>query len=113
MAYWNLCHHQRHQPGTKDLAIGSSNYLGADAGLAPMNADKPLGAVALGSFQKTLKPGPQHQGHHAERQNGEPVPSVPEMSRFWSSLRTALKELSPLARRGDEALDTAAKRIVQ
>ena len=40
------CHHQRRQP-EQDLAIPVPRELPADrAGLAPMNADKPLGAVA-------------------------------------------------------------------
>ena len=46
-------------------------------------------------------------------QNGEPMPSVPEMSRFWSSFETALKNVTSGRQGVDEALDTAAKRIVQ
>jgi maltose/maltodextrin transport system substrate-binding protein len=41
------------------------------------------------------------------------MPSVPEMSRFWSSLETALKNVTSGRQGVDEALDTAAKRIVQ
>lgn len=42
-----------------------------------------------------------------------PMPSVPEMSRFWSSFETALKNVTSGRQGVDEALDTAAKRIVQ
>ncbi|AUT41248.1 maltose/maltodextrin ABC transporter substrate-binding protein MalE [Aeromonas caviae] len=98
----------------KDLAIEFlENYLLTDAGLAPMNADKPLGAVALKSFQKTLEADPNIKATMLNAQNGEPMPSVPEMSRFWSSFETALKNITSGRQGVDEALDTAAKRIVQ
>lgn len=98
----------------KDLAIEFlENYLLTDAGLAPVNADKPLGAVALKSFQKTLESDPHIKATMVNAQNGEPMPSVPEMSRFWSSFETALKNVTSGRQSVDEALDTAAKRIVQ
>jgi maltose/maltodextrin transport system substrate-binding protein len=46
-------------------------------------------------------------------QGGDPMPSVPEMSRFWSSFQTALKNATTGRQTIDEALDTAAKRIAQ
>jgi maltose/maltodextrin transport system substrate-binding protein len=98
----------------KDLAIEFlENYLLTDAGLAPVNADKPLGAVALKSFQKTLESDPHIKATMQNAQAGEPMPSVPEMSRFWSSFETALKNVTSGRQGVDEALDTAAKRIVQ
>ena len=98
----------------KDLAVEFlENYLLTDKGLAAVNADKPLGAVALKSFQKTLESDANIKATMMNAQNGEPMPSVPEMSRFWSSFETALKNVTSGRQGVDEALDTAAKRIVQ
>ena len=72
-----------------------------------------LGAVALKSFQKTLESDANIKATMQNAQNGEPMPSVPEMSRFWSSFETALKNVTSGRQSVDEALDTAAKRIVQ
>ena len=69
--------------------------------------------MALKSFQKTLEADPHIKATMVNAQNGEPMPSVPEMSRFWSSFETALKNVTSGRQSVDEALDTAAKRIVQ
>ena len=42
---------------------------------------------------------------------GDPMPSVPEMNRFWSSLQTALKNATTGRQTLDEALKTAEDRI--
>ena len=78
-----------------------------------MNADKPLGAVALKSFQKTLGSRPQHQGHHAERPERRTDAVRARDEPFLSSFETALKNVTSGRQGVDEALDTAAKRIVQ
>ncbi|MGN0894262.1 MAG: maltose/maltodextrin ABC transporter substrate-binding protein MalE, partial [Succinivibrio sp.] len=44
--------------------------------------------------------------------NGDPMPSVPEMSKFWSSFETALKNVTSGRQAVNEAADTAAKRIL-
>ena len=98
----------------KDLAIEFiENYLLTDDGLKLVNSDKPLGAVALKSFQATLAKDSRIQATMANALNGEPMPSVPEMIRFWSSFETALKNATTGRQTLDEALDTAARRIVQ
>ena len=98
----------------KDLANEFlENYLLTNAGLAAVNADKPLGAVALKSFQQTLESDPRIKATMANAQNGELMPSVPEMNRFWSALETALKNVTSGRQGVDEALDAAAQRAVQ
>ena len=98
----------------KDLAIEFlENYLLTNAGLAAVNADKPLGAVALKSFQQTLESDPRIKATMVNSQNGELMPSVPEMNRFWAALEAALKNLTSGRQGVDEALDAAAKRAVQ
>ncbi len=97
----------------KDLAIEFlENYLLTDAGLKDVNDDKPLGAVALKSFQEQLASDPRIAATMANAQNGEPMPSVPEMGKFWSSMEAALKNITGGRQSVDEALDQAAKRIL-
>ena len=98
----------------KDLAIEFlENYLLTDTGLGAVNADKPLGAVALKSFQRTLESDPRIKATMTNAQQGELMPSVPEMNRFWSALETALKNVTSGRQGVNEALDAAAQRVVQ
>ena len=97
----------------KDLATEFiENYLLTDDGLGKVNADKPLGAVALKSFQKTLESDERVKATMDNARNGEPMPSVPEMNSFWSAFETALKNVTSGRQSVDEALDAAAKRVV-
>ena len=43
--------------------------------------------------------------------NGEPMPNVPEMNRFWSAFQQALKNSTSGRQSVDEALKVAADRI--
>ena len=43
--------------------------------------------------------------------NGEPMPNVPEMNRFWSAFQQALKNSTSGRQPVDEALKVAADRI--
>ena len=97
----------------KDLAVDFlENYLLTDEGPKDMNDDKALGAAAL-NFQAQVGKNPRVATTIENAQNGDLMPSVPEMSRFWSSFQTALKNATSGRQSVDEALDTAAKRVVQ
>ncbi|MDY6419145.1 MAG: maltose/maltodextrin ABC transporter substrate-binding protein MalE, partial [Succinivibrio dextrinosolvens] len=74
--------------------------------------DKAMGVVALKSFQAKLDKDPRIATTKVNAENGEPMPSVPEMSKFWSSLETALKNVTSGRQGVEEAANTAAKRIV-
>ena len=89
------------------------NYLLTDEGLKDVNDDKALGAAALKSFQAQVGKDARVAATMENAQGGDPMPSVPEMSRFWSSFQTALKNATTGRQTIDEALDTAAKRIAQ
>ena len=78
-----------------------------------VNDDKALGAAALKTFQAQVGKNPRVATTIENAQNGDLMPSVPEMSRFWSSFQTALKNATSGRQSVDEALDTAAKRVVQ
>ncbi|MGN0902466.1 MAG: maltose/maltodextrin ABC transporter substrate-binding protein MalE [Succinivibrio sp.] len=97
----------------KELAIEFlENYLLTDSGLEAVNNDKALGVVALNSFQSKLDKDPRIAATKDNAVNGEPMPAVPEMSKFWSSFETALKNITSGRQSVDEAADTAAKRIL-
>lgn len=88
------------------------NYLLTDEGLEAVNNDKALGVVALNSFQAKLDKDPRIATTKENAVNGEPMPSVPEMNKFWSSFETALKNVCSGRQGVNEAADTAAKRIL-
>lgn len=100
------------QSPNKELAVDFlENYLLTDAGLKAVNDDKALGAVALKSFQKALEKDPRIKATMANAINGEPMPNVPEMNRFWSAFQQALKNSTSGRQPVDEALKVAADRI--
>ena len=89
------------------------NYLLTDDGLREVNEDKPLGAAALRSFQRMLGSDPVSAVTLDNAKHGDLMPSVPEMSRFWSSFQKALKTATTDRQSVDDALNTAARRIVR
>lgn len=66
------------------------NYLMTNDGLATVNKDKPLGAVALKSYQEQLEKDPRIAATMANAQNGEIMPNIPQMSAFWYAERSAI-----------------------
>lgn len=66
------------------------NYLITDDGLAVVNKDKPLGAVALKSYQEKLEKDPRIAATMANSKNGEIMPNIPQMSAFWYAERSAI-----------------------
>ena len=97
----------------KELAVEFlENYLLTAEGLDAVNNDKALGVAALNSFQAKLDKDPRISATKLNAVNGEPMPSVPEMNKFWSSFETALKNITSGRQGVDEAADTAAKRIL-
>ncbi|RJT53178.1 maltose/maltodextrin ABC transporter substrate-binding protein MalE [Rahnella variigena] len=66
------------------------NYLITDEGLAVVNKDKPLGAVALNTYQEQLEKDPRIAATMANSKNGEIMPNIPQMSAFWYAERSAI-----------------------
>ena len=66
------------------------NYLITDEGLAMVNKDKPLGAVALKSYQAKLEKDPRIAATMTNSKNGEIMPNIPQMSAFWYAERSAI-----------------------
>lgn len=98
----------------KDLAtMFLEEYLLTPDGLKAMNDDKPLGAVPLKEFQKDLAADERIEVTFENARNGEPMPSVPEMIKYWNNLEGALKNIASGRQTVDQALDDAARRTVQ
>ncbi len=89
------------------------NYLLTDAGLELVNNDKPLGAVALKSYQKALENDPRITATMKNAETGEVMPNIAEMSKFWYAERTAINNAVQGRQTVSEALDDAAERIVK
>ncbi|GIX25359.1 MULTISPECIES: maltose/maltodextrin ABC transporter substrate-binding protein MalE [Caldimonas] len=96
----------------RELAIEFiENHMLSVAGLKTINDDVPLGTPASKSFFNQLKSDPNIQATMASAQDGAPMPNIPEMGRFWSSMASALQNMTEGRQSPKEALDAAAKRI--
>ena len=71
----------------------------------------PLGTPASKTLFAELKNDPNIQATMASAQDGNPMPNNPEMGRFWSSMASALQNVTEGRQAPKEALDAAAKRI--
>lgn len=89
------------------------NYLITDEGLDTVNKDKPLGAVALKSYQEKLETDPRIAATMQNARNGEIMPNVPQMSAFWYAVRTATLNATSERQSVSDALNDAHKRIVK
>lgn len=97
-----------------DLAVEFlENYLYHDDALKVMNDDKPLGAVTLKSFQKILESDERIKSTMINAENGEIMPSIPQMTAYWFAEGAAIDNAMMGKQTVKEALDTAAKQITK
>lgn len=89
------------------------NYLLTDAGLKIMNDDKPLGAVALNSFQDKLSVDPRIAVTMKNAESGEMMPNIPEMFEFWYAEGAAVTNVLQGRQTITDALNDAEARIVK
>ena len=80
-------------------------------GLKTVNADVPLGTPANKALFKELADDPNVAATMESARRGEPMPSVPEMSRFWSAMAAALQAITNGRQSPKDALDAAAAKI--
>ncbi|ELR67137.1 Maltose/maltodextrin ABC transporter, substrate binding periplasmic protein MalE [Photobacterium marinum] len=98
----------------QDLAVEFiENYLLTDEGLGMVNDDKPLGAVALKSFQKKLDSDSRIAATMDNAMNGEIMPNVPQMTAFWYAEGNAIKNVVDGRQDIDGALDAAAGHMLK
>ncbi|MDE9459395.1 maltose/maltodextrin ABC transporter substrate-binding protein MalE [Xenorhabdus bovienii] len=89
------------------------NYLLTNEGLATVDKDKPLGAVALKSYQDILAKDPRIAATMANAQQGEIMPNVSQMSSFWYAMRSAVLNAVNDRQAIDAALNDAENRIAK
>ncbi|MDC9621165.1 maltose/maltodextrin ABC transporter substrate-binding protein MalE [Xenorhabdus bovienii] len=89
------------------------NYLLTNEGLATVDKDKPLGAVALKSYQDILAKDPRIAATMANAQQGEIMPNVSQMSSFWYAMRSAVLNAVNGRQTIDAALNDAENRIAK
>jgi maltose/maltodextrin transport system substrate-binding protein len=96
----------------QDMAVEFiENYMLTPKGLKVLNETDPIGAPASKAFFAELKSNPGVVATLASAQDGVPMPNNPEMGRFWSSMASALANVSEGRQTPKEAMDAAAKRI--
>jgi maltose/maltodextrin transport system substrate-binding protein len=96
----------------RDVAVEFiENYMLSVQGLKTINDDVPLGTPASKTLFAELKNDPNIQATMASAQDGNPMPNNPEMGRFWSSMQSALQNVTEGRQAPKEALDAAAARI--
>lgn len=96
----------------RDIAVEFiENHMLSVQGLKTINDDVPLGTPASKALFAELKSNPNIQATMASAQDGAPMPNNPEMGRFWSSMQSALQNMTEGRQSPKEALDAAAKRI--
>jgi maltose/maltodextrin transport system substrate-binding protein len=82
-----------------------------------LNQAEPLGAPASRAFFAELtaeqRAGGRIAAIMASARDGSPTPQNPEMGRFWAAMKTALTNLTEGRQTPQQALDTAARRILQ
>ncbi|WED28509.1 maltose/maltodextrin ABC transporter substrate-binding protein MalE [Vibrio sp. DW001] len=98
----------------QDLAVEFiENYLLTNDGLRMINDDKPLGAVALNSFQKELDSDKRIAATMDNAMNGEIMPNIPQMGAFWSSAKNAIINIVDGRQTVDAALADADKQMTK
>ena len=96
----------------KDLAVEFiENYLLTDEGLDQVNKDKPVGAVALKSYQDKLAKDPRIAATMENAQNGEIMPNIPQIVSFWYAEKSAINNAVSGRQTVKQALDDARARI--
>lgn len=97
----------------KDIAVEFiENYMLTDEGLETVNNDVPLGAVASVSFAEKVGSDELIAATLENARTGVPMPSIPAMGKFWSSMEPALKAITGGQSSVEEALKAAETRIL-
>jgi maltooligosaccharide-binding protein len=82
-------------------------------GLSTVNADKPLGAVALNSYQAELAKDPRIAATMENAKHGEVMPNIPQMNGFWAAAKNAIINVVDGRQSVEEALDDAETQMVK
>ncbi|SQD78259.1 maltose/maltodextrin ABC transporter substrate-binding protein MalE [Moritella yayanosii] len=98
----------------KDLAVEFlENYLITNEGLKQVNKDKPLGAVALKSYQQELDGDVRIAATMKNAMNGEIMPNIPQMTAFWGATSNAIVNIVDGRQSISAALSDAEKQMTK
>jgi maltose/maltodextrin transport system substrate-binding protein len=103
-----LTTHGKHALAARDFL---EHYLLKPEGLTTVNEDVPLGVPADTTLFWQLYGDENIRNSMDNIHLGKPMPSNPEMSRFWSSMATALTAVTSGQLKPKEALAQAAQQI--
>ncbi|HEX2687213.1 MAG TPA: maltose/maltodextrin ABC transporter substrate-binding protein MalE [Kofleriaceae bacterium] len=87
------------------------NYLLTMDGLKTLDSDVSLGVTAHKDFYKTRASDPLIAATMQNIRTGLIMPVNPEMGKFWSSMKSALENITLGRQKPKEGLDAAAQRI--
>jgi maltose/maltodextrin transport system substrate-binding protein len=88
------------------------NHLLRIASLKVLDADVPIGTPANKAFYAERAADPNIRATMENARLGEPVPNVPEISRFWPAMDAALQAITNGQQSPQDALDGAAARML-
>ena len=102
----------------RELAVEFiEHYLMSPDGLRTIDRAEPIGAPASKAYFAEVVANPRVGDKiatiMASARDGLPTPSNPEMGRFWAAMKTSLTNLSEGRQTPEQALDAAARRILQ
>ena len=88
------------------------NHLMRPEALKVLDADVPLGVPANKAFYNELSVNPLIKASMINARNGEPIPNIPEVGRFWTAMDAALEAITNGLQAPKDALDGAAARML-
>ncbi len=89
------------------------DYLTNADGLARINAEKPLGAVANLALMERLRHDPLIAHTYASAQAGEIMPDIPEMKRLWALITPRMEPMLSGRKPIADTLDYIAERLAK
>ena len=102
----------RSTPNTDLATQFLEKYVATEEGLKTIDADVPIGVPALKTLSDEMAAkNPLIKATYENAQNGEVMPNIPQMGKFWSSMATAFQIATNGQASPQAALDDAKKNM--
>jgi maltose/maltodextrin transport system substrate-binding protein len=102
----------RSTPNSELASQFIEKYVTTSEGLKAIDADVPIGVPALKTLSEEMAAqNPRIQMTYENAKNGEVMPNIPQMGRFWSSMATAFQIATNGQASPQAALDDAKKNM--
>lgn len=88
------------------------NHLMRPEALKVLDTDVPIGVPANKAFYAELSVNPLIAASMTNARNGQPIPNIPEVGRFWTAMDAALEAITNGLQSPKDALDGAAARML-